>query len=59
MELENSYGRKAGRIGAPEGDRNSTGRQIESNNQEPLSTQRLNHQSKKIDGPDLGLPEYL
>jgi hypothetical protein len=45
MELEDSYGRIAG----PEGDRNSTGRPIESTNLDPLGSQNL----------DLGLPTYV
>jgi hypothetical protein len=35
MELEDSYGRIGGRIAAPEGNKNSTGRPMESTNLDP------------------------
>ena len=42
----------------PEGDRNSTGRQIDSTNLDCWGSQRLNHQPKSIHGLHLGLPAH-
>ena len=55
MEFEDSYGRIAGKIVGPEGDRNSKGRPTESTNMDPWGSQSLNHQSKSIHRLDLGL----
>jgi hypothetical protein len=48
MELGNSYGRIGGRIVCPEGDRNSTERQTESNKLDSWDSWSLNNQPKNI-----------
>jgi hypothetical protein len=48
MELEDSYGRIRERTAGPEGERNTTGRPIESTNLESWDSQRLNHKPKNI-----------
>jgi hypothetical protein len=57
--LGGSYGRIGGRIEAPEGDRNSTGRKTESTDLYPLGSQTLNHQLKNIYRVVIGLLVHM
>lgn len=45
--------------GGPEGNRNSTGRPMESTNLDPWGSQSLNHQPKNIHELDLSLPVQM
>jgi hypothetical protein len=59
MELGGFSRRIGGKIANLDGDRNSTGRPIESTNRDTQGSQSLNHQARNGHRLDLGLPAHM